>query len=57
MLEKTLESPLSSKIKPVNPEGNQSSIFIGRTDAEAPIIWPPDVKSWFIRKQPDAEKD
>ena len=57
MLEKTLESPLNSKIKPVNPEGNQSSIFIGRTDAEAPILWPPDVKSWLIRKGPDAGKD
>ena len=48
VLEKTLESPLDSKeIKPVNPKGNQSLIFIGRTDteAEAPIFWPPDVKS------------
>ena len=46
-------------IKPVNPKGNQSWIFIGRTDAEAetPIIWPPDVKSWLIRKDPDAGKD
>ena len=44
MLEKTLESPLDSKIKPVNPKGNQPCIFIGRTDAEAetPILWPPD---------------
>ena len=60
LLEKTLESPLDSKeIKPVNPEGNQSWIFIGRTDAEAeaPILWPPDVKSQFIRKDPDAGKD
>ena len=56
VLEKTLESPLDSKeIKPVNPKGNQSRIFIGRTDAEAPILWPPDVKS--IRKNPDAGKD
>ena len=48
MLEKTLESPLDSKeIKPVNPEGNQLLIFIGRTDAETevPILWPPDAKS------------
>ena len=45
MLEKTLESPLNSKIKPVNPEGNQSSIFIGRTDAEAPIFGPSDAKN------------
>ena len=46
MLEKTLESPLDFKeIKPVNPEGNQSSIFIGRTDAETLILWPPDVKN------------
>ena len=48
VLEKTLESPMDCKeIKPVNPEGNQSSIFIGRTDAEAemPILWPPDVKN------------
>ena len=60
VLEKTLESPLDSKeIKPVTPKGNQPWIFIGRTDAEAkaPILWPPDVKSRFIRKDPDAEKD
>ena len=58
VLEKTLESPLDSKeIKPVNPKGNQS--WIGRTDAEAetPILWPPDVKSWLIGKDPDAGKD
>ena len=51
VLEKTLESPLDCKeIKPVNPKGNQSWIFIGRTDAEAeaPILWPPDVKNWLI---------
>ena len=55
-----LESPLDCKeIKPVNPKGNQSWIFIGRTDAEAEaqILWPPDVKSWLVRKDPDAGKD
>ena len=60
MLEKTLESPLDSKkIKSVSPKGNQSWIFIGRIDAEAeaPIIWPPDVKSQLIGKDPDAGKD
>ena len=58
VLEKTLESPLDSKeIKSVNPEGNQSWIFIGRTGVEAPIFWPPDVKSWHIGKDPDAGKD
>ena len=60
VLEKTLESPLDSKeIKPVNPKGNQSWIFIGRTDAEAeaPILGPLDVKSQFIWKDPDAGKD
>ena len=54
-LEKTLDSPLDCKeIKPVNPKGNQSWIFIGRTDteAEASILWPPDVKSRFIEKDP-----
>ena len=57
VLEKTLESPLDSKeIKPVNPEGNQSWIFIGRTDAEVPIIWPSDTKNWLIGKDPDAGK-
>ena len=55
VLEKTLGSPLDSKeIKPVNLKGNQSWIFIGRTNAEAPILWPPDVKNWFIGKNPDA---
>ena len=55
---RTLESPLDCKeIKPVNPKGNQSWIFIGRTDAEAPILWPPDVKSRLIAKGPDAGKD
>ena len=60
MLEKTLESPLDSKeIKPVNPEDNQSWIFIGKTDAEAetPILWPPDAKNWLTGKDPDAGKD
>jgi len=60
VLERTLESPLDSKeIQPVHPKGNQSWIFIGRTDAEAetPILWPPDVKNWFTGKGPDAGKD
>ena len=60
VLEKTLESPLDHKeIKSVNPKGNQSWIFIGRTGAEtkASILWPPDVKSQLIGKDPDAGKD
>ena len=60
VLEKTLESPLDSKeIKPVNPKGNQPWMFIGRTDAEAeaPILWPPDVKSRLIGKDPYVGKD
>ena len=60
VLEKTLESPFDCKeIKPVNPKGNQSRIFIERTDAEAetPMLWPPDVKSWLTGKDPDAGKD
>ena len=60
VLEKSLESPLDCKgIKPVNPKGNQSWIFIGRTDAEAEtaILWSPDVKNWFIGKDPDAGQD
>ena len=60
VLEKTLECPLDcKKSHPVNPKGNQSWIFIGRTDAEAntPILWPPDVKNWLIWKDPDAGKD
>ena len=63
MLEKMLESPLDSKeIQPVHPKGNQSWLFIGRTDAEAetPILWPSDVKSWLLRviwKDPDTGKD
>ena len=60
VLEKTLESPLDCKeIQPVNPKGNQSWMFTGRTDAEAeaPILWPPDMKNWLIGKDPDAGKD
>ena len=60
VLEKTLESPLDCKeIQPVHPKGDQSQVFIGRTDAEAetPILWPPDMKSWLIWKDPDAGKD
>ena len=60
VLEKTLESPLDSKeIKPINPKGNQPWLFTGRTDAEVetPILWPPDVKTWLIGKDPDAGKD
>ena len=59
-LEKTFESPLDCKeIKPVNLKGNQSWIFIWRTDAEVepPILWPPDAKSWIIGKDPDSGKD
>ena len=59
VLEKTLDSPLECKeIKPVNPKSNQSWIFIGRTDAEAEalILWPPDVKTWLIRKDLTLEK-
>ena len=60
VLGKTLDSPLDCKeIQPVNPKGNQSGIFIGRTDAEAetPILWPPDAKNRLIGKDPDARKD
>ena len=60
VLEKTLESPLDSKeIQPVHPKGNQSWIFIGRTDVEAEtlVFWPPDVKNWPTGKDPDARKD
>ena len=60
MLEKTLKSPLDSKeIKPVNPKGNQSWIFTGRTDAEAqtPVLWPPDAKNQLNGKNPEAGKD
>ena len=53
-----LESPVDCKeIKPVNPKGNQPLIFTGRTDAEAPISWPPDVKNQLIEKDPDSGKD
>ena len=60
MLEKTLESLLDCKeIQPVHPKRDQSCVFIGRIDVEAetPILWPPDAKSWLIRKDPDAGKD
>ena len=60
VLEKTLKSPLGCKeIQPVHPKGNQSRIFIGRTDAEAetPLLWPPDVKNWLTGKDPDAGQD
>ena len=58
MLEKILESPLDSKeIQPVYPEGNRSWLFIGRTGAEAPILWSSDAKNWLIGKDPDAGKD
>ena len=59
-VKKTLESPLDCKeIQPVHPKGNQSRLFIGRTDAEAetPILWPPDVKHRLFGKDPDAGKD
>ena len=60
MLEKTFESPLDCKeIQPVHPKGDQSWVFIGRTDVEAeiPILWPPDAKNWLVGKDPDAGKD
>ena len=62
MLEKTLESPLDCKeIQPVHPKGDQSWVFIGRTDADAeaesPKLWPPDVKNWLIGEDPDSGKD
>ena len=60
LLDKTLESPLDYKeIQPVHPKGNQSWLVIGRIDAEAEtlILWPPDMKNWFIEKDPDAGKD
>ena len=60
VLENTLENPLDCKeIQPVYPKGNQSWIFIGRTNAEAetPVLWPSDAKSWLIGKDPDAGKD
>ena len=59
VLENALESPLDSKIKPVNPKGNQPWIFTEWTDAEAevPLLWPPDAKSWLTGKDPDAGED
>ena len=60
MLEKTCESPLDcKKIQPVHPKGDQSLVFLGRTDVEAdiPVLWPPDAKSLLICKDPDAGKD
>ena len=60
VLEKSLASPLDCKeIQPVHPKGDQSWVFIGRTDGETetPILWPPHVKSWLIGKDPDAERD
>ena len=60
VLEKTLESPLDYKeIQPVHPKGDQSWVLIGRTDVEAetPILWLPDAKSWLLWKDPDAGKD
>ena len=60
VLDETLESPLDCKeIKPVNPKGNKSWIFIGRTDAEAEasVLWPPDVKNCLVGKDPDSGKD
>ena len=60
VLEKTLENPLDCKeIQPVHPKGDQSWVFIGRTDAEAEtlMLWPPDAKSWLTGKDPDAGKD
>ena len=62
VLEKTLESPLDfEEIQPVHPKGDQSWVFIGKTDAEAeaqaPILWSPDAKNWLIGKDPDAGKD
>ena len=59
VLEKTFESPLDcKKIQPIHPKGDQSWVFIGRTDAEAetPVLWPPDVKSCLIGKDPEAGK-
>ena len=60
VLEKTLESPLDCKeIQPVNPQGNHSWIFVGRTyaEAETPVLWPPDAMNWLIGEDPDAGKD
>ena len=58
VLEKTLENPLDCKeIQPVHPKGNQSWVFIGKTDAETPILWPPDAKNWLTGKDPEAGQD
>jgi len=60
VLEKTLKSPLDCKeIQPVHSKGDQSWVFVGRTDVEAetPVLWPPHAKSWLFRKDPDAGKD
>ena len=58
VLEKTLESSLDwEEIQPVHPKGKQSWIFIGRTDADTPILWQPDAKNWLIGKDPDAGQD
>ena len=58
VLKNTFESPFNSKEnKPVNPKGNQPSVFIRKTDVEAPILWPPDAKSQLIGKDPDVGKD
>ena len=58
VLEKTLESPLDCKeIQPVRPKGDQSWIFIGRTDAKVPVLWRPDAKNWLFGKDPVAGKD
>ena len=59
VLEKILENPLDSKIKSVNPKGNQPWLFIGRTgdEAETPMLWPPDMKNWLFGRDPDAGRD
>ena len=60
VLEKTLESPLDCKeVQPVHAKGDQSWVFFGRTDAKAefPVLWPPEVKNWLVRKDPDGGKD
>ena len=58
VLEKTLEGPLDCKeIQPVHPKGDQSWVVIGRTEAETPVLWPPDAKNWLLGKDPDAGKD
>ena len=58
VVEKTLQSPLDcEEIQSVHPKGDWSWVFIGRTDAEAPILWPPDAKNWLVGKDPDDGKD